>query len=400
MATRNGLTWNTMVDPKGRQLNLLMVVQMAGSFRMGIVAPILALLIRRHGVSIIEIGVLGVAGMLGWLIFEPLSGVISDRVNRRVMIAFSIVSTSIIYLLYPFATVFSHFLILAFALSSFSSASSVPTRALLSELLPSSSRGHTYGRYMAIVSGSSVIAPFVGGYVSDVIGYALPFYAAGGVGVIALIAVILMGKPPEADKKKQRLRMSITEVLKGNLVTIYLVRGLYFFNSPFRSNFLPILLNESTSLQATETEIGTYMTIVSFTGAISQTFLGDLIDRIGSGKIVTVVCGILAFSYLGMLAVNWVPILFVIGALQGVLQAGADTSMMMHLIGIQSRVKTGVVMGLYAESENIGGIVANPALGYVYTGFGPLSSLVLVSGILFLAAGISITRLRAAPISS
>ena len=101
MATRNGFSWNTMVDPKGRQLNLLMVVQMAGSFRMGIVAPILALLIRRHGVSIIEIGVLGVAGMLGWLIFEPLSGVISDRVNRRVMIAFSIVSTSIIYLLYP-----------------------------------------------------------------------------------------------------------------------------------------------------------------------------------------------------------------------------------------------------------------------------------------------------------
>jgi sugar phosphate permease len=145
MATRNGFSWNTMVDSKGRQLNLLMVVQMAGSFRMGIVAPILVLLIRRHGVSIIEIGVLGVAGMFGWLIFEPLSGVISDRVNRRVMLAFSIVSTSIIYLLYPFATVFSHFLILAFALSSFSSASSVPTRALLSELLPSSSRGHTYG---------------------------------------------------------------------------------------------------------------------------------------------------------------------------------------------------------------------------------------------------------------
>ncbi len=114
-----------------------MMVQMAGSFKMGVVAPILALLIRRHGVSIIEIGILGVVGMLGWLIFEPLSGVISDRVNRRVMIAFAIVSTSIIYLLYPFATEFSHFLVLAFALSSFSSASSVPTRALLTELLPS-----------------------------------------------------------------------------------------------------------------------------------------------------------------------------------------------------------------------------------------------------------------------
>jgi hypothetical protein len=50
-----------LADPRGRLLNLLMMVQMAGSFRMGIVAPILALLIRRHGVSIIEIGVLGVA---------------------------------------------------------------------------------------------------------------------------------------------------------------------------------------------------------------------------------------------------------------------------------------------------------------------------------------------------
>jgi len=374
-----------------------MVVQMAGSFRMGIVAPILALLIRRHGVSIIEIGILGVVGMLGWLIFEPLSGIISDRVNRRIMIAFAIVSTSIIYLLYPFATEFSHFLILAFSLSSFSSASSVPTRALLSELLPSTGRGHTYGRYMAIVSGSSVIAPFVGGYVSEAISYSLPFYVAAGVGIVSLTAIILMGKLPEAEKKEQRPKTSLTDVLNGNLVSIYLVRGLYFFNSPFRSSFLPILLNESTSLHATEVEIGTYMTIVSFTAAISQSFLGDLIDRVGSGKIVAGVCGLLAFSYLGMLAANWVPLLFVIGALQGALQAGADTSMMMHLMGIQNRGKTGVVMGLYAESENIGGIVANPALGYVYTGFGPLSSLVLVSCVLLLAAGISVMRLRATP---
>jgi MFS family permease len=382
---------------RGRLLNLLMVVQMTGSFRMGVVAPILALLIRRHGVSILEIGVLGVAGMLGWFIFEPLSGAISDRVNRRVMIGFAIVSTSLIYLLYPFATEFSHFLVLAFALSSFSSASSVPTRALLSELLPSTGRGHTYGRYMAIVSGSSVIAPFVGGYVSEAIGYAIPFYAAAGVGLVSLTAVILMGSLPEAEKKGQKPKTSLTDVLNGNLLSIYVVRGLYFFNFPFRSSFLPILLNESPSLHATETEIGTYMTLVSFTTAISQAFLGDLIDRVGSGKIVTATCGLLALSYLGMLAANWVPVLFAIGALQGVLQAGADTSMTMHLMGLQSHGKMGMVMGLYAEAENIGGIVANPTIGYAYATFGPLSSILLLSGILLATAGISAARLRKTP---
>jgi MFS family permease len=382
---------------RGRLLNLLMVVQMTGSFRMGVVAPILALLIRRHGVSILEIGVLGVTGMLGWFIFEPLSGAISDRVNRRVMIGFAIVSTSLIYLLYPFATEFSHFLVLAFALSSFSSASSVPTRALLSELLPSTGRGHTYGRYMAIVSGSSVIAPFVGGYVSEAIGYAIPFYAAAGIGAASLTAVVLMGRLPEAERRGQRPNVKLRELLNGDLMSIYVVRGLYFFNFPFRSSFLPILLNESPSLHATETEIGTYMTLVSFTTAISQAFLGDLIDRVGSGKIVTATCGLLALSYLGMLAANWVPVLFAIGALQGVLQAGADTSMTMHLMGLQSRGKMGVVMGLYAEAENIGGIVANPTIGYAYTTFGPLSSILLLSGILLATAGISAARLRKTP---
>jgi MFS family permease len=385
---------------RGRLLNLLMVVQMAGSFRMGVVAPILALLIRRHGVSILEIGVLGIAGMLGWLIFEPLSGAISDRVNRRVMIGFAIVSTSIIYLLYPFATEFSHFLVLAFALSSFSSASSVPTRALLSEMLPTTARGHTYGRYMAVVSGSSVIAPFVGGYVSETIGYALPFYAAAGMGAVSLAAVVLMGRLPEAERRGQRQNVKLRDLLNGDLMSIYVVRGLYFFNAPFRGSFLPILLNESPSLRATETEIGTYMTIVGFTTAVSQAFLGDLIDRVGSRRVVVGACGLLALSYLGLLTASWIPLLFVIGALQGALQAGADTSMMMHLMGLPSRGKTGVVMGLYAEAENMGGIVANPALGYAYMTFGPLSSVILVSVVLLLTSAISAARLRGAPTPS
>ena len=80
-----------MVDSNRRILNFLMVVQMVVSFPHGIVAPILALLIRQHGISITEIGVIGIWGLLGWFIFEPLSGIISDRVNRRIMIAFSIV---------------------------------------------------------------------------------------------------------------------------------------------------------------------------------------------------------------------------------------------------------------------------------------------------------------------
>ena len=372
-----------------------MVFQMTGSFKMGIVAPILALLIRRQGVSIVEIGVLGVVGMLGWLIFEPLSGVIADRVNRRLMIAFASVSTAAIYILYPLATDFTHFLVLAFAMSSLSSASSVPTRALLTDFMPASGLGHTYGRYMMMVSGSSVIAPFLGGYFSEMLGYALPFYAAAVVGGIGLVAIILMGPLPQTENRSQ-VKTKISDVLSANLLNLYIVRGLYFFTFPFRSGFLPILLNES-ALKATETEIGTYMTLVSLTAAASQAFLGDLIDRVGGRRIMVGAVSLLAVTYLGLLVVTWVPLLFLIGAVQGALQAGADTSMMIHLMSLPNKGKSGLVMGLFAESENIGGIIANPALGYTYTTFGPLSSLVLISGVLILAAGYSAIRLKPEP---
>ncbi len=383
---------------RGQLLNLLMVVQMAGSFRMGVVAPILALLVRRHGVSIVEIGVLGVAGMLGWLIFEPLSGAVSDRLNRRGMIAFAIVSSSTIYALYPFATEFSHFLILAFAMNSVSSASSVPTRALLTELLPASGRGHTYGRYMAMVSASGIVAPVLGGYASEAIGYSIPFYVAAAAGAVSLAAVAMMGRLPESDKK-EKAKGRLADVLSADIISIYTVRGLYFFTSPFRSNFLPVLLNEST-MHATETEIGTYMTIVSLTSAAAQAFLGDLLDRVGGGRIVATSCGLLAVTYLGLLASTWIPLLFIIGAAQGALQAGADMSMMMHLMSLPIKGKTGMVMGLYAESENIGGVIASPTFGLTYTAFGPLSSLVLLSGVLLAAAGFSALRLRPPPTPS
>jgi len=384
-----------MSESRSRLLNLLMVFQMTGSFKMGIVSPILALLIRRQGVSIVEIGVLGMAGMLGWLIFEPLSGAIADKVNRRLMIAFASVSTAAIYVLYPLATDFTHFLILAFAMSSLSSASSVPTRALLTDLIPASGRGHTYGRYMMMVSGSSAIAPFLGGYFSETLGYALPFYAAAGVGMIGLVAIILMGPLPQTEKREQA-KTKITDVLSADLINLYIVRGLYFFTFPFRSGFLPILLNES-ALHASETEIGTYMTLVSLTAAASQAFLGDLIDRVGGRRIIVGSISLLAVTYLGLMAVTWVPVLFLIGAVQGALQAGADTSTMIHLMSLPNKGKSGMVMGLFAEAENIGGIIANPALGYTYTAFGPLSSLILISCVLILTAGFSAVRLRPAP---
>ncbi|MBC8223357.1 MFS transporter, partial [Candidatus Bathyarchaeota archaeon] len=103
---------------KQRSLRLLMVVQLAQRFRGGIISPILALFIRGQGLTLSQIGLLGTAGMLGWLIFEPLVGVIADRIRKKYLMIFAIIGSTFIYLAYPFAQGFWHFALLAFGMSS------------------------------------------------------------------------------------------------------------------------------------------------------------------------------------------------------------------------------------------------------------------------------------------
>ena len=152
-----------MAEEKQSSLPLLMVVQLTTRFRGEIISPILSLFIRDQGLTVTHIGLLGTSSMLGWLIFEPFMGVLADRVRKKWLVTFSIIGSTIIYSLYPFASNFLHFAVLMFSMSSVMSAYAVAIKALIAELLPTEARGKTYGRYLSVISFGAVIAPFLGG---------------------------------------------------------------------------------------------------------------------------------------------------------------------------------------------------------------------------------------------
>jgi sugar phosphate permease len=82
------------------------------------------------------------------------------------------------------------------------------------------------------------------------------------------------------------------------------------------------------------------------------------------------------------------------GAMQGLFQAAADTSMMLHLISVMPKERSGLTMGLYSESENVGGLISAPSMGYLYQNFGGSYSLWLLSGALLANAGYSYLVIR------
>lgn len=378
---------------EGRQgsLKLLLIVELAQNFRSGVISPILALFIRGHGLTATQIGWLGIAGMLGWLIFEPLSGVIADRLRKKYMIFFAVAASTVIYASYPRASSIWHFALLAFAMSSVMSAHAVSAKAMTAELLPPSGRGKTYGRFLSVISMGGIVAPIVGGYLSTTSGYAVPFYVSAGIGAIGLVAVLLIRYDVKPTAKESSPVSSSEEgrLMMGPFLKILMIRMLYMFNLLFRQHFMPIYLHESPNYTASEAEIGIFMGIVRVTTAFSQMFLGDLTDRVGCKSVMASSLALIGLSYLGMNYASGTPPLYLLGALQGVFIPAAHMSMMIHLMAIMPEGRTGMVMGIYSEAENVGGMIASPSLGVIYDGLGPTTSMLFVSGILILTGMIA-----------
>ena len=377
-----------------RPLVLLMAVQLTTGFRGGIISPILSLFVRRQGMSIGQVGLIGTASILGWLIFEPLSGVVADRVRKRWMIVFAVISSTFVYAAYPLASSFEHFIVLYFLMSSVMSAYAISVKALTAELLPRENRGRVYGRYLAVISLGGVVAPMVGGWVTENMGYSVPFYIASGIGLITLSAVLLMkydDKPMGATVSKGS---SVRKLLTPTLVSIFLVRGLFIFDPMFTSNFLPIYLHESPRFMATETQIGVFQTLFRLATAVGQAAIGGVMDRLGSRRVMMGSVSLLGLSYLALIVGGGLPLLLTLGCVQGGLTAAADMSMMIHLMAVMPQSRTGMVMGLYSESENVGGLAANPALGFIYESMGGATSVLTLVAVLLAASTISALMIK------
>ena len=362
-----------------------MVTQLSTGFSMGIIEPILSLYVRSRGLTIMEVGLLGTASMLGWFVFEPIMGVVADSVRKRTMMVVAIIGATVIYAMYPFATTLTHFALLGFARSSVMSAYSIPVKALTAELLPSQDRGRAYGRFMTVVGLGGMIAPLIGGFISQASGYLVPFYASAAVGLVGLAAILIMRHDDRPQEGGAALR-GWRDILTAPVLSVFSVRGIFFVNSGFRSSFLPIYLNESPLFNASEAQIGAFFTLVRLSGAVSRSMIGDLCDRLGNRLMIVASVAVLGVSYGALLIGGGVWVMYVVALVQGVSMAAADTGMMLHLISVMPAGRTGVVMGMYSEAENIGGLISTPTLGYLYENIGAGSSLTVVATVMCLNA--------------
>ena len=239
------------------------------------------------------------------------------------------------------------------------------------------------------------MGPILGGYLTNVYSYAVPFYIYAGVGIISLIAVLSMRLDEgQTEISSTTGPIKIRDLMTKTFLGILIIRMLYIVNLIFRQDTLPIFLNESTNFNVSETEIGIYMGIVRFSIAFSQLFLGTLTDRIGSKKMVISSLFLIGATNIIMINITGTYPLYSLGLIQGISIAAANLSMMIYLISTMPKGRTGMIMGIYSEFENIGGLFSAPLIGMIYDGISPSASVLFVSSILISNSVLSVFLLR------
>ena len=215
-------------------------------------------------------------------------------------------------------------------MSSSLAVGAVSSRAMLTELLPLNNRGKVLGRYMAIVSSGRIIGPVIGGFLAENIGYKTPYYLSGSIGILVLFVLAYLSYNESTNKtfhsKKSQLLsgFKMISTLKKAIFIILFIRLLFMFNMHFQRIIIPILLYESPIFRASETQIGLYLGVVSFSAALSQVFLGHISDIIGSKKILIIGLLMGGLSYLSLNILQNITPLYIVGVFQGIFSLPAN----------------------------------------------------------------------------
>ncbi len=357
----------------------------------GILAPIIPLYIRSFGASMTDIGLIAMTRALGFAVFEPMTGWLSDKIGRKKLLIFSTLSTGASIFAYTLIREVLGFYLVSFIIASTMSCFSSPMRASMADTIPESSRGRGYGVYMTLLSFGSVIGPLIGGYVADLAGYIIPFYIGVAVVTASFFLTLTIKESLQPQEKEHstivndnnRSQEDRSDGLKSLLTLGFILflasRFIYIFNFSFTNSFLPIIARESPNYKLSKTDIGILMAIISAITGLSRLPSGILVERIGRKPVIMMGLILNGFSFLGFLIASGFIQLCLVVALMSVGSSAADLGMIVLLTDSIPRRKYGAAIGLYGLSEDIGLMACSALTGFFYDTMGVVAVIYFLS---------------------
>lgn len=354
---------------------------------MGLFSPILIVHLTRHGISLLEIGLLGAVLEITRLLFEIPSGIFSDRFGEKLSIQLSCLAGLACWAIFSSSDV--SFLGSSIAMISLAIGGSLISGSFESWI----SKHNTKEMFSAVLARSSqimIILFIVGAIVSGHIfklNPAYPFIASGGL-IIFMLVLATMGKSAattvvhdghrQAGEFGKILKESVRVIARNKGVAV-IMAATFLINMGYDTierYWQPLVVNHGFS-----EEILGYMLATS--GLVALSGLG-LISKVKSEHGILMLA-IFEFAGIGLILavvlLAGIPILAAIVCLLALGRVRGPTEHMIINESFPERYKA-TLFSLVASAGAAGEILAGVILGFVVEGYGIELGFLVCAGIL------------------
>jgi len=346
------------------------------SLGVGIATPIIPLLAQSLGASYTEVGLVGTSYSIIFIVFAALSGKLSDRFGRKVLILISAVLNALAAVLYLVAGSVNE-IILIRTLEGLAWAAFWPSvEALSTEIASASASGRAMGLSSASYGAGFAFGSLLGGSIAATTGYRNTFYFYLLPSIIAALTISMWSKDVgivKVSEGDQRVTPQPNE-LKVNLW-----KSRPFLLSNFVAASYTFVLGTLLTLFSVYAKglgvevfwIGALFTLFWIGRIVSSMSAGRISDRVGRRSILIpalIGCAIASFlaaisTGIDLLSISMMIMGISIGAIFPVTVAFISDNV--------HRQQRGVAMGFFEMSCGIGMITAAAVGGIIADWFNP-----------------------------
>ncbi|MDA7027722.1 MFS transporter [Bacillus sp. CLL-7-23] len=383
----------SIYSSKKRVLSVVMVAIFTDMLMYGLVVPFLPIYAETLGASQSKIGLLFASYAIALLISTPIFGAIADRVGRKKLLVFGLVSLAMTTMVYALAF---NFWVLVLARFLQGVAASIPWTAglsLLAENFPQEERGKAMGTAMSSQAGGVLLGPLLGGWLYEWGGYQAPFFIAVGIALIAAILSIVFLR--NVNDSRAENFSSPFHVLRRKQVLM--IVGVAVIGSAVFASIEPTLpIHLYKHLNVSPGVIGTMFIVVTLAYGLSAPLIGAFSTRFGYVK--TMMVGVVLVAV--TLPLNALPtqlwLQIVTLAMLGISLGIVLTPALPKLAEISDQagvVSQGVTFAVYNTGYSFG-MMMGPLLASGIAGSFGLKMAYLTLSVIFLIYLIPLNRLK------
>ena len=383
----------------------------------GILIPVIPLLLtdpaypyHLSGITIAQgyvlLGFLTAIFPLMQFLATPILGQLSDHVGRRPVLAFSLLGTSLSYVVFAIGIMTKNIplLFISRAVDGITGGNISVAQAAIADITAPEKRARSFGIIGAAFGIGFVIGPFLGGKLSDpsILSWfnaTTPFWFAAILSFVNALAVFFLFNETLKEKSKEAFHyaQSVINIWKAfttpKLQKLFSVSFLFHSGFTFFTTFFGAYMIYKFSF--TQGQIGDFFALVGICIALTQVFVTGWAAKRWSPY------GIISFGLLGVsitvLSYALVPtaaLLYLIVAPQAICMG----LIMANLTGLISRSgdprEQGQVLGINASVQALGQSIPPVVAGYLAAALAPSAPIIAGSAFVFLAFLVFVFFLR------